>query len=359
MIEPLRTRSLFGPLVAVLDAGLGAALCTALGACGAAPPPPPQAPAADAGAKLNLAAQARTELTAQLAKAPPDILVYCQNHAGDCLISLAERREELVKKHYLNACRESDPEKLGPCVARELEKSGQNDALASLYETENWCSRKLLECMTDFSKDAERMAIRERTQDRRAQVEAAPESAAAQRAPEFAKESLAFVRSILPPKGQVECAPSTPEACEKRLTAPSADFEAELVKPPAAYDLKRTLIVYEALKRAEADCSTPELSCLLEQLQQYGGSAETDKLLKQNLDLLKQQQSIREGANPDAAEQCLSTGVTQHSDRIVSAYQAYAAAPANYALLRLQKAFIAMHQTQLWCLMPLRKPSKR
>jgi len=355
VIEPLRSMSLFGLLVAQLLA----CSATQLLAFSAAPQPEPHAPAADTNAKLEPATQAHTDLATQLAKAPHDILTHCQTRSGDCLISVAERREALVAKHYLNACRDSDPVKQNPCIAHELERAGKLAELASFYETENWCSRKLLECITDFSKDAEQMAIRQRTQDRREDMEAAPEAALAQRAPEFAKEKLDFVRSILPPKGQAECPPTTPEACEKKLTAPSADVEAELIKAPAAYDAKRALALYASLQRAEAECSAPELSCLLDQLPQYGATPETDKLLKQNLTLIAQQQAIRANVAPEAADQCMSAGVTQHSDRIVSAYQAYAAAPGTYALLRLQKAFIAMHQAQLWCLMPLAKPNKR
>jgi len=347
VIESLRTRSILALLVALL------------GACGAAPQPEPQAATADANAKLELVTQAHTDLAAQLAKAPHDILEHCRTRGGDCLISVAERREEMVGKHYLTACREPDSEKQGPCIARELERQGKRAELAAFYETENWCSRKLLECMTAFANDAEQIAIRERSQERRSEVEATPESAAAERFPEFAKERLAFVRSILPPKGQAECAPSAAQDCEKKLIAPSAAFDAELGKAPAAYDPKRALTLHTALKRAEAECTSPELYCLLERLPQYGASPETEKLLNQNLSLLTQQQTIRASANPEAAEQCLSAGVTQHSDRIVSAYQAYAATPGTYALLRLQKAFIAMHQTQLWCLMPLAKRGKR
>jgi len=347
VIELLRTTSLLGPLVALLLA------------CSAAPQPVAVAPAADAGAKLKQAADAKAELSKQLAAAPHDILVHCQTTGGDCIISVAERREALVSKHYLNACRDPDPEKQGPCIEHELEQRGERAELASFYETENWCSRKLLECMTAFSNDAEQMAIRQRTQDRREQVEGAPESAAAERAPEFAKEKLSFVRSILPPKAQAACVPGTPAQCKKALTGPSAEFEAELVKAPASYDAKRALSAYAALRQAEAECSAPELSCLLGELAQNGASPEADKLLKQNLDLLSQQQKIRVIADPEAAEQCVSGGVTQHGNRIVSAYQAYAATPGASLLVRLQKAFIAMHQAQLWCLMPLGKPGKR
>jgi len=349
-MEPLRTQSLFGLLIAS-----PALLVASLAACGGAPPPAPQAPAPDAEAKLTSATQAHTDLAKQLAAAPHDILVSCQTTSGDCLISVTERREALVGQYYLNACRDPDPEKQSPCIARELEQRGARAELASFYETENWCSRKLLECMSEFASNAEKMAARQRTQDRRAQVEAAPESASAERAPEFAKEKAAFVRSILPPKGQAACAPTDDEACTKKLDTPSAEFEAELAKAPADYDAKRALGLYAALQRAEAECTAPELACLLEQLPQYGANAEADKLLKQNLTLITQQQQIRATADPDSAEQCISSGVTQHSDRIVSAYQAYAREPAAAPLVKLQKAFITMHQTQLWCLMPLAK----
>ncbi|MEI9953643.1 MAG: hypothetical protein WDO74_32860 [Pseudomonadota bacterium] len=347
MIESLRIPLLLGPLVALHLA------------CSAAPQPAPQAPAADADAKLKLVTQAHSDLPAQLAAAPHVILVHCQTTAGDCLISVAERREALVGKYYLNACRDPDPDKQSPCIAHELEQRGERADLSSFYETENWCSRKLLECITAFESSAEQVAIRQRTQDRRAEIEAAPESATLTRAPEFANEKLDFVRSILPAKGQTACAPGAPAECTKALVAPSAEFEAELTLPPASYDAKRALTLYAAIHRAKAECSAPELSCLLAELAQSGASPESDKLLKQNLGLLSQQQQIRASADPAAAEQCVSTGITQHSNRIVSAYQAYAAAPATAPLLRLLKAFIAMHQTQLRCLTPLAKPSKR
>jgi len=347
VLEPPCHPSLLGPLLALLVA-----------ACSAPSQPEPKAPAADTGAKLERATQARAELATELTRAPHDILVHCRTTGGDCLISVAERREALVGKHYLNACRDPDPLKQSPCIAHELEQRGERADLTAFYETENWCSRKLLECMSAFVNSAEQMAIRQRTHERRAQVEAAAESAIADRAPEFAKEKLDFMRAILPPNGQAACPPATPEECEKRLDAPSADFEAELGKAPASYDEKRALALYAALRRAEADCSAPSLGCLESELSQYGASPESDKLLKQNLALLTQQQQIRARANVEAAEQCISAGVTQHSDRIVSAYQTYAAEPASYPLLRLQKAFIAMHQAQLWCLMPLGKPKR-
>ena len=347
MLEPLRTLSLVAPLIGLFLA------------CAAAPAPAPQAPAADANAKLEAAERAHRELATQLAASPQDMLGLCKTTSGDCLISVAERREALVAQHYLNRCRDHEPEKQSPCIAHELEQQGKRAELASFYETENWCSQKLLECMTASSSNAERMAIRQRTQDRRQGVEAAPASLAAHRLPEFAKEKRDFVRSILPPPGQAECPPSTPEACDKSVGAADAELEAELSKAPASYDSARALALYAAVQRTKANCGARELDCLQGQLRQYGAVPETDKLLQQNLSLLTQQQAIRATADPEAAETCISAGVRQHSDRIVSAYQAYAAAPASFGLLRLQKAFIAMHQAQLWCLMPLAKSGKR
>jgi hypothetical protein len=332
-----------------------ASLVALFAACGAPPPAAPTAPAADTESKLKSAVEAREDLTKQLAAAPKDILDDCRMRKGDCLISIAERRETVITKHYLNPCRELEAEKQNTCIKQELEKKGERAELASFYDTENWCSRKLLECISDFTNDAEQMAIRKRAQDRREEIEAAPESIAAQRFPEFSKEKGAFVRSIVPPKGQAECEPVTPEACEKKLEAPNKEFDAELAKAPAAYDAKHALALYTAIQRAEADCNVPELRCLQSQLQQYGATPETDKLLQQNLGLIAQQQTIRTVAAPEAADNCISAGVTQFGERIVSAYQAYAATPSTYALLRVQKTFVTMHQAQLWCLMPLGK----
>jgi len=346
VIELPRPRSLLALLLA---------LCSA---CAAPPPAAPKAPAADSESKLKTATEARAELTKQLAAAPKDILDDCRMRGGDCLISIAERREALIAKHYLNPCRELEAEKQNTCIEQELEKKGERGELAAFYETENWCAGKLLECISAFTNNAEQMAIRKRAQDRRAEIESSPEALIAQRAPEFAKEKRDFVRSIVPPKGQAECDPVTPEACQKKLQAPSADLDAELAKAPGAYDAKRAVAQYVAIRQTESECHGPELRCLQTQLQQYGATPETDKLLQQNLNLLAQQQTIRAVADPEAADQCISAGVTQHSDRIVSAYQGYAAQPSTYALLRLQKAFIAMHQAQLWCLMPLSKAAR-
>lgn len=345
MIEPLRTQLLLGSLIALLVA------------CSAAPAPAPQAPAADTESKLKAAIAARDDLTKQLAAAQKDILDDCRMRGGDCLLSIAERRDTLIGKHYLNPCRELEAEKQNTCIEQELDRKGEHAELASFYETENWCSRKLLECMSAFTSNAELMAIRKRAQERREEIENAPESIAAQRLPDFAKEKRDFVRSIVPPKGQAECQPMAPEACEKKLTAPNAELDAELAKAPAAYDAKRALAQYVAIQQAESDCTLPEIRCLQNQLQQYGATPETDKLLQQNLGLIAQQQAIRAVAAPEAADNCIAAGVSQFGERIVSAYQAYAASPTTYALLRVQKTFVSMHQAQLWCLTPL-KPKR-
>ncbi|HEX2673422.1 MAG TPA: hypothetical protein VHM25_21215, partial [Polyangiaceae bacterium] len=279
MIEPPRSTSLLVSLVALFAA------------CGAPPAAAPQAPPADAEAKLKTALEARDEATKQLAAAPKDIVADCRMRGGDCLISLAERRDTLISKHYLNPCRELQAEPQNTCIEQELEKKGERAELASFYETESWCTRKLLECISAFTSNAEQMATRQRAQDRRAEIEGAPESLVAQRAPEFAKEKRDFVRSIVPPKGQAECQPMAPEACEKTLEAPNAEFSAELNKAPAAYDAKRALAQYAAIQRAEGECHAPEVRCLQTQLQQYGGTPETDKLLQQNLTLITQQQA--------------------------------------------------------------------
>ncbi|HET7543048.1 MAG TPA: hypothetical protein VFK05_24415 [Polyangiaceae bacterium] len=343
MFEPLRTTSRLAVLVAWLSA------------CGAAPAPAPQIATAEDNQKLERAKEAHADLEKQLAAAKPELLTHCKTRGEDCLITVAERRDELISKHYLNPCRGLDADQQSPCVARELEQHALRAELTSFYETENWCSHRLLECVTNTSKDAEQMAIRERAQKRRERIEAAPEAVAAAHAPEFAKEKLSFVRAILPPKGQAECAPTKPEACEIKLKAPAADYEAELARAPADYDAKRAQSRYVALQTAEAECTAPERNCLLGQLAQYGGTPETDKLLKQNLELIAQQQKLRLTADPDAAEQCNNQGVAQYSGRIVDTYQAYAAEPGTYLLQKLQKTFISMHQAQLWCLMPLAK----
>jgi len=333
------------------------ALSLAIG-CAAAPAPEPVAPDTASEGKLKIATQLHTQLATQLGAAPHDDLVHCQTTSGDCLISVAERRDEIVSSNYLNACRDPDAEKQGPCIVHALEESHKSSELAAYLETENWCSKKLLECTAALASDAAHQAARQRIKERRALIEADPRSVAATSLPEFAKEKLAFVRSTLPPKAQDNCSGSAPPQCAQPLKAPRAAFEAEIAKAPASYDTARAQSLYVAIYEAEADCTAPELSCLQRAMAQYGGSTESEKLFQQNLGLLGKQQQIRAKLDPDAADECLSSGVAQYRDRIISSYQGYAGNPAAPALVQLQKAFVTLHNTQLACLSRLGKPAK-
>ena len=331
----------------------------AASACAATaePAPPAQNPAHES--ELRAAAQARAALSSQLAAAPHADLLHCRTSAGDCLISLAELRDELVRTHYLNSCRDPDPEKQGPCVAQELEQRGSRTELASYYKAENWCSRKLLECTAAIASDAARATGLQRVHERQAQLEATAKGVAAASAPEFALERLAFVRSILPPKAQEACSAVAPAHCPDAPNGARSEYDTELAKEPRSYDSERALSLYAAIRQAEADCSTPELGCLIGQLSQHGATAETEKLLQQNLSLLAKQQQTRARLDPDAAEQCLSDGVVQYRDRIVDAYRAYVRDSVPSRLVRVQQAFLGLHQTQLNCLSHASSQRKR
>ena len=171
---------------------LAAFALTLVMGCASAPPPAPVAQDTASEGKLEIATRLHTQLATQLGAVPHEELVHCQTTSGDCLISVAERREEIVNSKYLNACRDPDAEKQGPCVAHALEENHQFTELASYLETENWCSKKLLECTAALASDAAHQAARQRTIERRSQIEAAAQSVAATSLPEFAKEKLAF-----------------------------------------------------------------------------------------------------------------------------------------------------------------------
>ena len=331
----------------------------AASACGAAaePAPPAQSPASES--ELKAAAQARAALSSQLAAAPSVDLQHCRTTAGDCLISLAELRDGLVRTHYLNGCRDPDAEKQGPCVTLELERRGSLTELTAYYKAENWCSRKLLECTAAITSNAAHVATRQLVHERQAQLETTAKGMLAASEPEFAEEKLAFVRSILPPKAQETCSAVAPAHCPDTANGARSRFDSELAKEPRSYDSERALSLYTAIRQAEADCYTPELSCLIGQLPQYGASAESEKLLQQNLSLLAKQQQTRSRLEPDAAEQCLSDGIVQYRDRIVDAYGAYVRDSVAPRLVRVQKAFVGLHETQLDCLSRLSKQRKR
>jgi len=322
--------------------------------CGPEPVAPPPAKDPHSEQRVKTATEGHQALAAQLAAIPKEDLEYCRTNSGDCLISVTERREALVQSDYLTACQDIDPEKQSSCVAENLQKMGKLEDLASFYEAENWCSRKLLECTADVQKDAARAATRERARKRRRAVEDAPKSVEAASLPDLSDDQVKFVRATLPPAAQTICAPTTPEQCAATLKAPILELEAELEKDDAAYSAERALGDYVAIERTKADCYRGEATCLRGLFSQYGGSAESSKLLDQNLTLLEAQTHAKLHADPDAVEQCLSDGVIQNRDRIVSSYQEYVGNASAVPLAKLLKAFVALHQAQLWCIQHLK-----
>ncbi len=312
------------------------------------PAPPPKDPHSDA--RLQTATDAHHALEAQLAAASKDDLAYCRTNSGDCLISVSERREQLVHDDYLTSCSDPDPEKQSPCIAQGLEKTGKLNDLTALYEAENWCSRKLLECTADLQKDVARAAIRERARKRQREVAAAPKSVEANNLPELAGAKTSFLRTALPPDGQAICVQTTAEKCEAAAKAPTAELESELEKDDASYAKDRAIADYVAVEQAKAECYHGESTCLTGVFAQYGGNAESAKLLEQNLGLLEAQAHAKLRADADAAEQCVSENVIQNRDRIVGAYQDYVHDASSAPLLKLMHAFVSLHQAQLWCI---------
>ncbi len=324
---------------------------------GCAPPPAPLPPVKDphSDARLKTATDAHEALHQQLTAVPPDDLAYCRTNSGDCLISVSERRDDLIRSDYVTGCLDPDPEKQSPCLAQSLQQKGKLDDLAALYEAENWCSRTLLECTADLEKDAARAATRERARKRRRAIENAPKSVEATSLPELAHDQMTFVRSTLPPAAQTICPQTTPEKCAASLKAPTAELETELAKDDGAYSEEHALADYAAIEHAKADCYRGESACLSGVFPQYGGNAESSKLLDQSLGLLEKQAHAKLHADADAAGQCMSDGVIQNQNRIVSAYQDYVANSSSPALVKLLKTFIQLHQAQLWCLEHLKK----
>lgn len=115
---------------------------------GCANPGKPSAAAPDARTTdaLRRASEDHVTLEAQLAGAPEEKISRCRLTDGDCLISVAERRQTLVRSAYLTQCTHTDPENLGRCVIRELEHQQKSSELANYYELENWCFRALVRC---------------------------------------------------------------------------------------------------------------------------------------------------------------------------------------------------------------------
>lgn len=325
--------------------GVGLFVCGCAGAPSAQPAASPEAKRALEQAKIE-----RERVSRELLAAPSAHRNTCEFQAGDCMVLVNESRSKLVNAHGLDVCSSNDdPQRQAACLEAELVKRGQEAELAKLYSFESSCQERILACTAELQRKDVEAARQARFEERKRQLETAPEQLSLWNAAAFAQHKVAYLRSTLPPKASEICKELRDvTSCHERAKAEVEQLEAELRRDD--YEQGRAVALYAQAKKTEASCAEPEFVCLRQGLQAYGALPETRKWLDKNLAALSLRQELGSQLPADVESDCLATAESDHQDRIVSAFQIYVKQPVVFFRNQLERAFLEMHQAQVACL---------
>jgi hypothetical protein len=332
--------------------GLEWVVAVVLSGC-AQPAPPAVAPPArnlDAERRLDGAATVREEVEAKLAAVLRRDRERCEFQVGDCAIQVDEERDQLMKSERLVECNVM-PDRAAKtrCLADELVKREKHADLAALYGNDTACMRTVLECVDQLDKSAARVAVEVRAGERQRELAALPRGAAATSAAATTEAKAGYLRSTLPPSQATACEPGDEvERCIRAANADEDSFEKELDKDD--YDPAIALGLLERSAQARLLCGKPELDCLSKTLEAYGLYPEAKKWVASNLALLERRQELSVGLPQAPRARCVNGASKEHQARIVDAYVAYVHEPVLFFRMKLDKAFLAMHESQVACL---------
>jgi hypothetical protein len=295
------------------------------------------------------------ELEQRLGAVPSGDREECELHAGDCLVLVRERREALVGKFGFSSCG-AGYARPDDCLFDQLKKANQHGELEEYVTFKNWCMNRVLACTSDADVKAKAKGVEVRAQTRKQTIETKPPALAGWNAVETARQRLAYLRATLPPKaGEGLCEIAEVSSCLKGVEKQLKEFDATLLAD--AYEEPQAVQVYADLKRSEAACFDPELKCLSDALNPYGMFPESRKQVDQNLASIAERQRLAVSAAPEAEVACVSDLEARHQPLIEAAFQTYARDPVLFFRLKLDKAYLTLHQAQIDCLKsPSTKP---
>ncbi len=328
------------------------ALSLALAGCASAPPPPVAAPPRDLAGERELKSVAaeHERVESKLAAVADHDREQCEFQIGDCAILVKEQRDELMDRERLTECRVMpDASGVMRCVADELVKRGKQGKLASYYSSDTSCMQTVLSCTNKLTASAEDAATIVRAGTREQELRTLPRGAAAMNAMAAADDEIAYLRATLPASQTSACPEGDAfEQCTRTANAAEDRFEAELSKDD--YHSDAALSLLEQFAKARAACSEPQLSCLSTTLEAHGLFPEGRKWVERNFEALEQRQQLGASVAPGTRSRCLNEASKEHQAQIVSAYVAYSRESVLFFRVQLDKAFLALHESELSCL---------
>lgn len=333
-----------GLLIGWLGAG-------ALGGCGSAAAPPPKAAAPP---ELSGLAEERKSKQQEWAAKEAGIRDRCEISDGDCMMQVRDQRFELLSSQSFPECDVKSGAERELCEENGAVDRGMGKEIAGLYEFHNNCMTQMLECTVKLEAEAVEKLKVARAETREATILALGKSESAHVEAVAAREGVAYLRSTLPPSEEGACANlEAVTTCLASNESKQAELTEELRKEDGDYNETYAATVYQDANLAEAQCYTPEFQCLKDRAKRHGGSPETDRALKKNLEMLKQRERLSLRVSSETAANCKNTRVTKHQQSIISAYTTYNRQPVLFFLKKLHQAFYAMHEDQVACLRSL------
>lgn len=330
----------------------GYALCLFLAGCAAPEPPKVAAPPRDLAGERRLAAVTveRDAAEAKLLAVDAHDRERCEFQVGDCKILVHDQRDELMSSEELVECRVMpDEDGITRCVADELVKRRKQGPLATLYASDVECMHTVLACTDQLQKNAKDEAVQVRAGQREKDLRRSKRGAAASSAIAALDEKVHYLRATLPPSQSTACQPDDDrDRCVKAATDYEDQFEAELEKDDFHSDAALDLLEKEA--KARAQCSAPEIACLSTTLEAHGLYPEGKKWVERNFEVLERREKTGVAVAPGVRNRCISQASKQHQGQIVNAYVAYVHDPVLFFRVQLDKAFLAMHESQVACL---------
>jgi hypothetical protein len=235
------------------------------------------------------------------------------------------------------------------CMADELVKRRKQGSLATLYSSDVQCMRTVLSCTDRLRKDAQDASVQVRAGQREKELRLSKRGAAATSAITAVEEKVHYLRATLPPSQAHACEPTDEqERCLKAASDYDDQLEAELEKD--AFKSDAALDVLERGAKAHLQCSAPEITCLSTTLEAHGLYPEGKKWVERNFEALERREQTGVTVAPSVRNRCINQGSKQHQGQIVSAYVAYVHDPVLFFRVQLDKAFLAMHESQVACL---------
>jgi hypothetical protein len=320
---------------------------------GCASSPPPAQGARDADQLKTLITQ-RDQANARWTAAAAPHRTTCELKAGDCRMTVNEKRELFLRDQSSADCRQPDLELEAQCTVKQLKGTLVPPLALDYLQADLWCFEKLLGCITELETQDKDASLDQRAALRRNEIETSAPGVAARARVSLAQAKIAYLRSTLPPAAETDCTdkqapPSCLEPAQKKLAA----LDEEYRRSEKNYVRDRVMTRYEQATAEEAACFAEEFECLNAAVNKYGETTETRRWLEKNLVILKQRQELLEKIGSAIATPCIDQGIAKHQTQIVQSYVAFVREPVLFFRMQLHRTIFAMHQTQIACIKDL------